>query len=278
MSATMLGVHCSISGGLYHAFEEAEKLGIDTFQIFTQNQRQWINKKLADEDVKKFRDTWPAKKIKTIFSHCSYLLNLASPDETLRKKSIDALVGEVERCHALGLSFCVLHPGATMGQEEPVALGNIIDGLKSVLKSTSHSKVMVLVENTAGQGSSLGNRFEQLHTILEEIDSTRMGVCFDTCHAFAAGYDLRTKAAYKKTFDDFDKIVGLKHLQAIHLNDSKGDLGSRVDRHDHIGKGKIGKEAFRNIVHDFPKIPKVIETDKDNDMDAVNLKVLRAMG
>lgn len=277
MKPTLLGVHCSVSGGLHKAFEEAGELGIDTFQIFTQNQRQWINKSIDAETAGLFRSAWKKSKVKTVFSHCSYLLNLASEDAGLRKKSADALAGEIERCHALGLSFCVLHPGAAKGQEEETAIDHIVDGLKKVLHATRHTKVKVLLENTAGQGSSIGHRFEQLQAILDQSGSDRLGVCFDTCHAFAAGYDLRTKKTFEKTFADFDSIIGLNHLKAIHLNDSKGDLGCRTDRHEHIGKGKIGLDAFRFVLHHFPDLPKVMETDKENKMDMVNLQVVRSL-
>jgi deoxyribonuclease IV len=270
----MLGVHCSVSGGLYKAFEEADGLGIDTFQIFTQNQRQWINKKLEKDTVQDFRSAWESSAVKTVFSHCSYLLNLASEDETLRKKSVEALIGEVQRCNDLGLPFCVLHPGAAKGQTEEQAIANIVESLKEVLESTDDCKSGILIENTAGQGTSIGHRFEQLGAILSGVGSGRIGVCFDTCHAFAAGYDLRTAADFKSTMILFDEKVGLRHLKAIHLNDSKGDLGSRIDRHDHIGHGKLGMEAFRRFLNEFPEVPKVLETEKEDDWDRKNLDVL----
>ncbi|HRH66102.1 MAG TPA: deoxyribonuclease IV [Bacteroidia bacterium] len=277
MKTSLLGVHCSVSGGLMKAFEEAKRLDIDTFQIFTQNQRQWINKTIDPEQRKLFADAWKSSKVKVVFSHCSYLLNLASEDNVLRKKSTEALIGEINRCHDLNLSFCVLHPGAAKSQNPDVAIQHVIDGLEHVVKKTDPSKVKILVENTAGQGSSLGHSFEQLGRIVSGVASSRIGVCFDTCHAFAAGYDLRTKSTFEQTLSDFDKIIGIKHLSAIHLNDSKGDLGCRTDRHEHIGKGKLGLEAFRLALKHFEKLPKVLETEKENGMDEVNLQVLRRM-
>ncbi len=275
MKPTLLGVHCSISGGVHNAFAEANVLGIDTFQIFTQNQRQWINKSIDEEEVSLFAAAWKSGNVKLVFSHCSYLLNLASEDPELRKKSEDALIGEVRRCHDLGLSFCVLHPGAAKSQSPEIAIENIVHGLKHVLKSTAHSNVKILLENTAGQGSSLGHSFDQLGKMLHGATSSRIGICFDTCHAFAAGYDLRTPTAFEETISEFEKHIGLSHLHAIHLNDSKGELGCRTDRHEHIGKGKIGIEAFKLALKHFAKLPKVLETDKEGDMDRKNLDLLR---
>lgn len=273
----MLGVHCSVSGGLHHAFEEAAQLGIDTFQIFTQNQRQWINKSYPEETITEFQAAWKKSGVKTVFSHCSYLLNLASEDETLLQKSIDALIGEVRRCESLGLSFCVLHPGAAKGQSEEQALSTVAASLKEVLASTSECNAGILLENTAGQGTSIGYRFEHLGYLIQEVKSPRIGVCFDTCHAFAAGYDLRTPDTFKHTWAAFDRLVGRKHLKAIHLNDSKGDLGSRIDRHDHIGHGVLGMDTFRMILDEFPDVPKVLETEKEDDWDHKNLDRLRKL-
>lgn len=278
MKPTLLGVHCSISGGVHNAFAEANALGIDTFQIFTQNQRQWINKSIDEGQVSLFETAWKSSNVKIVFSHCSYLLNLASEDSELRKKSVDALIGEVLRCHDLGLSFCVLHPGAAKSQSPEIAIENIVHGLKHVLKNTSHSKVKILLENTAGQGSSLGHSFDQLGKMLQGASSSRIGICFDTCHAFAAGYDLRTRTAFEETISEFEKHIGLSHLHAIHLNDSKGELGCRTDRHEHIGKGKIGIEAFKLALKHFAKLPKVLETEKEDDMDRKNLDLLRSLG
>jgi len=273
----LLGVHCSVAGGLQNAFAEAERLGIDTFQIFTQNQRQWLNKKIDASLLEAFTKAWDRNKVKIIFSHCSYLLNLASLNEEIRTKSIDALIGEVTRCDTLSLSYCVLHPGSYKDQTLETAIRKIITGLEEVLKATDFSKVKILLENTAGQGSAIGYRFEHLKKIMDGVQSERIGVCFDTCHAFSAGYDLRTDEVFKKTFDEFDKIVGLNNLKAIHLNDTKTDLGSRVDRHDNIGAGKLGLECFRLVLTNFPDIPKVLETPKEDNWDEKNLATLRSL-
>ncbi len=273
----LLGVHCSVSGVLQNAFIEAERLRIDTFQIFTQNQRQWINKKIDAPLLEQFTKAWDRKKVKIIFSHCSYLLNLASLNEDIRQKSIDALIGEVKRCHNLGLSYCVLHPGSYKDQTPETAIRKVIDALEDVLQQTDFSKVRVLLENTAGQGSAIGFRFEHLKEIMDGVKSKRIGVCFDTCHAFSAGYDLRDDTAFQKTFDEFDKIVGIDNLYAIHINDTKTDLGSRVDRHDNIGIGKLGLECFRLVLKQFPHIPKVLETPKEDNWDKKNLETLRSL-
>lgn len=274
----LLGVHCSVSGGLEHAFDEARMLGIDTFQIFTRNQRQWKAKPISDEEKKTFAEAWAANpQVKVIFSHASYLINLASADQELRHKSIAGFTEEVIRCHELGLAYTVLHPGAAGESTEEDAMGRIADSLKKVVEETSHSKVKILLENTAGQGSHVGYKFEHIRNIMDLTGSDRIGTCFDTCHAFAAGYNIATEEGFHKTWHDFDHIIGLSKLHAIHLNDSKGDLGSRLDRHDHIGQGKIGPLAFKLMMKKFQHIPKVIETDAENNMDAVNINLLREL-
>ncbi|MFZ9942299.1 MAG: deoxyribonuclease IV [Bacteroidia bacterium] len=273
----MLGVHCSVSGGLENAFDEAHALGTDVMQIFTRNQRQWNAKPVTQDEENAFAAAWKKSTIKVIFSHCSYLINLAAESDETREKSIGALTQEVERCTQLGLSFCVLHPGAAGSQTEDVAIARIADGLKQVLAKTSESEVMVLLENTAGQGSSVGGPFENLRQIKDLVGSDRIGYCFDTCHAYAEGFDIRTEDGCMTTFAAFDKILGIENLKAFHLNDSKGELGSHLDRHEHIGKGKLGIAPFQYIIRNFPTVPKVIETPKEDDWDTVNLEVLRSL-
>lgn len=274
----LLGVHCSVSGGLEHAFDEAALLHLDTFQIFTRNQRQWKAKPISDEEKQAFTAAWKAHpEVKAIFSHASYLINLASADNALQDKSIAGITDEVKRCHALGLYGTVLHPGAAGEASEHDAMKRIAEGLKQALHDTHGSHVKILLENTAGQGSHVGYKFEHLREIMDMVDSERIGTCFDTCHAFAAGYDIRTEHEFEEVMKEFDHVVGLKHLHAIHLNDSKGDLGSRLDRHEHIGKGKIGVNAFKFMMKKFPHIPKVIETDAADNMDEVNIKLLRQL-
>lgn len=272
-----LGVHCSVSGGLENAFAEADGLGIDVMQVFTRNQRQWNAKPISEEEQITFQNTWKSSNIKVAFSHCSYLINLAAESDETREKSIAALTLEVERCTLLGLSFCVLHPGAAGSQTQETAIEKIADGLKQVLEKTPTSKVMILLENTAGQGSSVGGPFENLKQIAELTQSKRIGYCFDTCHAYAAGFDIRTTKGCEETFAEFDRILGLENLKAFHLNDSKGDLGSHLDRHEHIGKGKLGLEPFRYIMKNFPQIPKVIETEKSDEWDRENLDLLKSL-
>jgi len=273
----LLGVHCLIKGGLHNAFYEAESLGIDTFQFFTKNQRQWKEKIIDTEEMSTFLNSYKTSHVKMIFSHASYLINLASNDDTLWECSVRALIGEVQRCHDLGLDFTIVHPGSAKELSEQKGIKKIIMALKTTLHATENSTVKILLENTAGQGTSIGYRFEHLKQIMDGVDSSSIGICFDTCHAFAAGYDIRTKSGFEGTMEELDNIIGLKNLHAIHMNDSKGELGSKLDRHEHIGKGKLGLEPFRQIMNRFTHIPKVIETPKMDTMDAVNLEVLRKL-
>ena len=273
----LLGVHCSIRGGIHNAFHEAESLGIDTFQVFTKNQRQWKERIIDTQEKSKFLDDYKTSHVKMVFSHASYLINLTSNDDTLWECSVRALIGEVQRCRDLGLAFTIVHPGSAKELSEQKGIKKIIMALKTILHATKNSTVKILLENTAGQGSSIGYRFEHLRQILRGVDSPRIGVCFDTSHAFAAGYDIRSKIGFEATMEELDKIVGLQNLHAIHLNDSKGELGSNLDRHEHIGKGKLGLEPFRQIMNRFPHIPKVIETPKKDNMDVVNLEILRGL-
>src|SRR4029077_8760988 len=248
----MLGIHCSVSGGLQLAFDEAAKLNLDTFQIFTRNQRQWKAKPISEEEKTAFAGAWKQHpEVKAIFAHASYLINLASADKALQDKSIGGITDEVKRCHELGLFGAVLHPGAAGEATEHDAMKRIAEGLKEALAATEGSHVKILLENTAGQGSHVGYKFEHIREIMDMVGSERIGTCFDTCHAFAAGYDIRTEHEFEEVMKEFDHVIGLKHLHAIHLNDSKGDLGSRLDRHEHIGQGKIGVNAFKYMMKKF---------------------------
>jgi len=274
----MLGVHCSVSGGLENAFNEAAQLHLDTFQIFTRNQRQWKAKPISAEEKTAFAAAWKQHpEVKAIFSHSSYLINLASADKALQDKSIMGITDEVKRCHELGVFGAVLHPGAAGEATVEDALKRIAEGLKEALKNTHGSHVKILLENTAGQGSHVGYKFEHIREIMDMVGSERIGTCFDTCHAFAAGYDIRTEHEFDSVWEEFDHVIGIKHLHAIHLNDSKGDFGSRLDRHEHIGQGKIGTLAFKLMMKKFPHIPKSIETDEENNMNEVNIKLLRKL-
>lgn len=272
----LLGVHCSVSGGVVNAFSEAGTLGIDTFQIFTKNQRQWKEKQFEKAEADIFRETQKKQNVKITFSHSSYLINLASGRDDLLQKSTKAITGELQRCHDLGLAFTVLHPGSGKDRGEPGAIESIAAQLKQALSATSDSSVKVLLENMAGQGQVIGKNFEQLRQIYDIVGSNRIGFCYDTCHAFAAGYDIRTKTGFEDCMAEWDKVIGLERLNCLHLNDSKGDLGSNLDRHEHIGHGKIGDVPFREIMQRFPDIPKVIETPKVDDWDATNIKKLRS--
>jgi len=274
----MLGVHCSVGGGLEHAFEEAALLNLDVFQIFTRNQRQWKAKPISEDEKTAFAAAWKKHPhVKAIFAHASYLINLASADKALQDKSIMGITDEVKRCHELGVFGAVLHPGAAGEATEHDAMKRIAEGLKEAIANTPGSHVKVLLENTAGQGSHVGYKFEHTREIMDMVGSDRIGTCFDTCHAFAAGYDIRTEHEFEMVMEQYDHIIGLKNLKAIHLNDSKGDLGSRIDRHEHIGQGKIGVNAFKYMMKKFAHIPKVIETDAENNMDEVNIKLLREL-
>jgi deoxyribonuclease IV len=273
----LLGVHCSVSGGLENAFTEAEALGIDTMQIFTRNQRQWKAKPISEEEQAAYLTASKGSRVKVGFSHCSYLINLAAQDDAIREKSIAALTEELIRCTKLGLAYCVLHPGAAGAQSPETAMDKIAEGLRIALNETIDSDVMVLLENTAGQGSSVGGPFENLRYITQKVKSKRIGYCFDTCHAFAAGFDIRTESGMKETMQKFDEVLGLENLKVFHLNDSKGDLGSHLDRHEHIGHGKLGLDPFRYIMNHFQNIPKVIETEKEGDWDNKNLETLKSL-
>lgn len=272
----ILGVHVSIANGIFSAFSEAESLGCGAMQIFTKNSNQWSAKKLSSDDILKFKEEARRAKIKAV-AHDSYLINLASPKSFILEKSISALAEELERCDALNIPYLIMHPGSHMGQGDEVGIKKVAESLNIVLNKKSF-KARILLETTAGQGTNLGYSFEQLAEIRKLANKKeQIGFCLDTCHIFAAGYDLRTKMAYEKTILEFDKICGLKNLFAIHINDSKKDLGSRVDRHEHIGKGFLGKDAFKFLLNDerLVSVPKILETPNDGRGD--DLGVLRGL-
>jgi len=275
----LLGAHMSISGGMPEAVARGESIGCAAIQIFLKNSNQWRGAAISQEEAQTFKADLAASRIRAVFGHDSYLINLASPDEGLYEKSIRAMVDEVERAALLGVPFIVIHPGSHMGEGEQWGLKRIIEGVNRVFGETPRSGVKIAFETTAGQGTNLGCRFEQLATLMEGVsDPSRTGACFDTCHVFAAGYDMRARKDYRATLRTFDEVIGLGNLLAIHLNDSKKELGSRVDRHEHIGKGFLGLESFRHVLNDsrLKKIPKVLETPKGPDLkeDVENLEVL----
>jgi deoxyribonuclease IV len=281
MEDLLIGAHMSIAGGLYRALERGRQVNCRAVQIFLKNSNQWSAKPLTEQDRKLFGDNQKNFDIVSVVAHDSYLINLASPDETLYQKSIHAFTEELNRASFLGIPYLVLHPGAHMGAGVSAGISRIASALNHALEAVAPS-VTVLLETTAGQGSSLGHRFEELAAIMEKIkDRNRIGVCLDTCHAFAAGYDLRTPDAYKATMDEFNRLIGIENIRVFHVNDSKKELGSRIDRHAPIGEGFIGLEAFRFLINDprFSHIPKILETPKGTGFqeDERNLATLRSL-
>ncbi|MBY9009018.1 MAG: deoxyribonuclease IV [Candidatus Lokiarchaeota archaeon] len=284
-----LGAHMSVTGGKYMALERGKELECEAIQVFIRNVRSWSSKPLIQSDIDDFlkikeelkEEIWP------IISHNSYLINLASIDNEKLEKSYSAMLDELIKADQLGIEFENVHPGVIpISDKDEIskkeALTQIAHQLNKLIEETKGSKVKILLETTAGQGKGLGNKFHHLTTIIGKIkDKNRIGVCFDTAHSFAAGYDFTTKKKYDRMWNEFDDIIGLKYLFAIHLNDTEKDLGSRVDRHTHIGQGKIGKEPFGFLVNDdrFKDHPGIIETPKGKDMkeDVMNLATLRSL-
>lgn len=259
-----VGAHVSASGGVENAPLNAAKIGAKAFALFTKNQRQWVAKPLTEESIAAFKANLQRVGIapEQVLPHDSYLINLGHPEKEPRQKSRNAFLDEMQRCEQLGLPLLNFHPGAHLNKcTEEQSLAIVADSINWTLEQTTG--VTAVIENTAGQGTNLGYSFEHLAAIIDRVeDKSRVGVCLDTCHTFTAGYDLRTVEASEATFAEFDTIVGFRYLRGMHLNDSKPDLGSRVDRHDSLGKGKLGLEAFRYIMNDsrFDDIPMVLET------------------
>ena len=278
----LLGAHMSTAGGLHLAFERLKAIEGEALQIFIKNQRQWHAPAIAPEAAERFKQSWRESGFKPIAVHDTYLINLATTAPVTLERSIAALADELRRTAALGIPYLIMHPGAHMGQGSATGLESFVGNLDQALSLSKTSSVSVLIENTAGQGTQLGSSFEEIAFILNGSRlSDRLGVCFDTCHAFAAGYDIRDPVSYTEVFSHFERVIGLDRLKFFHLNDSKKDLGARVDRHEHIGKGKIGLEGFRLLLEDprFGKLPMVIETPKENGLerDKENLGLLRSL-
>ena len=278
----LLGAHMSVAGGLSSAFERAQSISISTMQIFTKNQNRWQQKPAAPEEVERWFKAQTETGIAPVVAHAAYLINLGTGNDELWRKSVAALADELARAEQLALLGVVFHPGAHMGAGEEAGLARIVAGLNACHASTAGYKTLTLVENTAGQGSALGFTFEHLLAILEGVkEPERVAFCFDTCHALAAGYDIRTPQTYTETMDKFDRLLGLARLHCFHFNDSKKGLGSHVDRHDHIGTGELGLAPFGFVLNDprFAGVPKILETPKSEDMheDVENLRVLRAL-
>jgi len=276
----LFGAHVSVEGGLWTAFDRAEETGCDCFQIFTKNKGAWAANPLTDEQVKAFRERAKASSAGPVVAHAAYLMNLASPQAALRSKSTEALRVEVERCESLGIPFLVLHPGSHTQSGEEKGLERVVKGLDRVHRSTRGFETRILLETSAGQGSSVCHRFASLGSILDRVkDPERLGVCVDTCHIFAAGYDLRTPRGYKATIEELDREVGLSRVLCIHVNDSKKELGTRVDRHEHLGRGCLGRKGLKRIVNDrrLARVPFIFELPPQDDMIRKNLAVLRAL-
>jgi deoxyribonuclease-4 len=279
----MLGVHVSTAGGLVTAFERAETLGINTMQLFVKSNRQWFAPEITEEEASAFRErrkTWKANG--PIVAHACYLLNLGSANPEIQDKSRDSYIKELLRASAIGVDHFVFHPGSHGGNGEESAIRNIAKGLDWVHERTPDVKTTSVLEITAGQGSAVGHRLEHLEQIISLVKETdRVAVCLDTCHLLAAGYDLRTEQTWNEVFAEFESRIGLDKLVCIHTNDSKKGLGSHVDRHEHIGKGELGIEAFRLLMNDarLTRIPKILETPKDKEMteDFENLAALRGL-
>lgn len=278
----LLGAHTSIAGGVDKAVERAAKIGCTTFQLFTKNSNQWKAKPLSDQVVQNYKRLIKLENLKPVIAHDSYLINLCAKDKTILKKSREAFIDELERCELLGIDYLNFHPGSHMGLGEEDGIKLIAESINIAHENTKGFKVKSMIETTAGQGTSIGFKFEQIRKIIDLVeDKKRLAVCVDTCHIFAAGYDIRTEKGYIKTFEEFDEIIGLKFLKAFHMNDSKKGLGERIDRHEHIGKGKIGLNGFRFIMNDerFFTIPKILETPKGEDMkeDVINMRKLKSL-
>lgn len=277
----ILGAHMSIAGGVDLAPLRGRQVGCRTIQLFTKNSNQWRARSLPPEEIDRFRTNLQTAAIAPAVAHAAYLINLASTDSALHQKSITACLEELERAEALDIPYLVIHPGAHIGAGEAAGIRQAVDSVRELLNRTEGYRVRVVLETTAGQGTTLGYRFEQIAALLDQIGlPERTGVCLDTCHLFAAGYDIRTPHQYHDTLNLFDRIVGLSSLKVIHVNDSKKGLGCRVDRHEHIGEGAIGLEAFRSLITDprLHGIPMIIETPKEGDFltaDRRNLQTLR---
>lgn len=273
----LLGAHVSTTGGFDKAIHRGESIGCTTIQIFTKNNRQWFAKPITQEEVKAFKIAQSGSIVESVMAHSAYLINIGASDDTIKNKSLQSLKQELERCELLGIPFLILHPGSSGSMNETACLNQIASGLDQIFSEVPGNS-MILLETMAGQGSNLCYQFEHIaHIINLSQFKHRLGVCLDTCHVFAAGYDLRTEATYNQLWEKFDSIIGLEKLKAIHVNDSKKELGSRVDRHEHIAQGQLGAESFRLLFNDsrFFNIPKILETPKEAlEQDLINMQTI----
>lgn len=277
----LLGAHVSISGGVFNAPHNGKEATCDVIQIFTKSSNQWRAKSLTEDEVRKFIDAQTETGVVAACAHDSYLINLASPDDALYAKSYDAFAEEMRRCDMLGIPNLVMHPGSHVGSGEEVGLKKIADSFNRLFDADPDGRVTICLETTAGQGTNLGYTFEQLATVIDLVDNAdRLGICLDTCHIFAAGYPISTEKDYRATITGFNRILGLDRLRIIHFNDSRREFGSRIDRHEHIGQGAIGKKPFAFFLNDrrLARIPMILETPKESaDEDIKNLKMLRSL-
>jgi len=277
-----LGAHMSIAGGLHRALERGRDLDCGAVQIFLKNQRQWAAKPLLADDVRAFLAARRGARVRHLFAHASYLVNLAAPAPAAWAQAVAAFADELERAERLGLAFVVIHPGSPLDADRAAGLARVTAALDEVVRRTAGYRVKVALENTAGAGYTLGRTFEELRLLLERAERPeRLGICIDTCHLFAAGYDIRSAAGYARTMANLESTVGARRVLAFHLNDARAPLGSGLDRHQHIGRGLLGRRPFRFLVNDprFRGVPKVLETPKEPDpaADRANLRVLRAL-
>jgi len=275
---SLFGAHISIAGGIYKAFQRGDELGCDAIQIFTKNQMQWSASPLSAEDVSKFKECAGKYRPRRVMTHDSYLINLATPEEDKLEKSRNAFLDEINRCEQLGIDLLVFHPGAHMESGEQTALRAIAENINWAHRESTGSQVVTVLEITAGQGTTVGYSFEHLRDIIGQVkDKSRVGVCMDTCHMFAAGYDLRTNKVYEDTWREFESVIGFDHLKAFHINDSKKPFASRLDRHENLGKGYMGLDPFRLLLNDerFTDIPMVLETPGGDSWFVRNLRTMR---
>lgn len=278
----LLGAHMSTRGGIARAVERGESIGCTAIQVFVKGNTRWQSPPLKPEDVKGFREGMERGNVRCAIAHAIYLVNLCSDKPEFVQKSIDDLVDELTRCEQLGITGLVMHPGAHCGAGCEAGIAAVAEGLNKVFAATAELKAEIFLETTAGQGSCLGHQFSEIAEIIHLVErKDRLGVCLDTCHVFAAGMDIRTREGYDRMWSDFDALLGREWLSAIHLNDSKNPVGSRKDRHEHIGKGHLGLEPFRHLMNDpnLRDIPMVLETEKDDEMteDKENLATLRGL-
>ena len=282
MTRPLLGAHMSISGGIHLAFQRAMSIGCTTMQVFTKNNTQWRARPLTDDDIRNYRHLGNRAGVAPVVAHAAYLINLCAVNRTTLSRSRRAFVDELQRCEALGIRALIFHPGSHLGKGETEGIRRIAESLDAAHEQTPGYRTMTTLETTAGQGTAIGYRFEHLREIIDRVEGVnRMAVCIDTCHLFAAGYDITTEDGWGKTMKEFDTVIGSHKLAAIHVNDSREPLGSRVDRHEHIGRGLMGLIPFRMLMNDpgLLHIPKILETEKSEDMheDVENMTLLRSL-